>query len=180
LFFVLFLRHFFVLGSDLDKLVNSFYFYTAGPVFLLDKFFASDQPLLYGSSLFRSFVHWFIAFDLVEKTALMPQHYEFYHIYNTIGNTFSYIRIPYEDFGFYGVIGVSYLWGWIAYWGFYKYLSGFSFLKVGFAAMIMLSFFWSFYGYAWSHSIGLLLMFFQLYIIDLIFLKKRNPIKNKP
>ena len=172
LLFVLLIRHLFVLGSDLDKLINSFYFYTAGPVFLLEKYLVSDQPLHYGASMLRSFVHWFIALGLMEKSTLIPQHYEFYRIYNTIGNTFSYVRIPYEDFGIYGVITISYLWGWISYWVISKYLSGFSFLRIGFASMVIMSFFWSFYGYAWTHLIGIIIMFLHLYLVDLLFFKK--------
>jgi oligosaccharide repeat unit polymerase len=169
LLFVLIVRQFFVLGSDLDKLLNSFYFYTAGPVFLLDKYLVSDQPLHYGASIFRSFVHWFISLGMMEKSALIPQHYEFYRIYNTIGNAFSFVRIPYEDFGIYGVIIVSYLWGWIGYLVVSKFLSGFSFFRIGFASMVIMSFFWSFYGYAWSHSIGIIIMFVHLSLVDLYF-----------
>jgi oligosaccharide repeat unit polymerase len=172
LLFVLIIRAFFVVGSDLDKLLNSFYFYTAGPIFLLDKYLVTDPELLHGTSMFRTFVHWFISLDLMEKTLLMDQHYEFYKIYNTIGNTFTYIRIPYEDFGHIGVIVVSYIWGWVGYLAVSGYLKKFSFVRVGFAAMVIMSFFWSFYGYAWTYLIGLFIMFFQLFLVDLFLLNR--------
>ena len=172
LLFVLILRSFFVLGSDLTKLLNSFYFYLAGPIFLLDKYLVADLPHYYGMSMFRSFISWFAAFGLVEKSALIQQHYEFYRIYNTIGNVFSYIRVPYEDYGIYGVIILSYIWGWFSYYVIAKFLNGFSFLRIGLSAFIILSLFWTFYGYAFTQIIDILLMVFQLYIVD-IFLKRR-------
>lgn len=169
---VLLFRTLFNLGITTDKVYNSFYFYIAGNVFLLDKYFYADQVLFYGASLFRSIVNWFVGFGLMEKSAIFYPHYNFYKIYNTLGNTFSYIRIPYEDFGIIGVIIVSYSWGWLGYIAIKRFLKSFSFAKMGIAAMFIYSFFWSFYGFAWTHLTAILLMFFQLFLVDVVFVKK--------
>jgi len=174
LLFVLIIRALFDLGVTTDKVINSFYFYIAGNVFLLDKYLMIDQSYFLGTSLFRSFAAWFVGFGLVEEGALIAPHYEFYKIYNTFGNTFSYIRIPYEDFGIIGVIIVSYIWGWVGYYSTRILLKQFSFLKLGFSAMVLLSFFWSFYGFAWTHLTAILLMFFQLWLVDVVFVHRKK------
>jgi len=172
--FVIVLRTLFDLGVTTDRVINSFYFYSAGNIFLLDKYFISDPSFYDGASLFRSFVNWFVGFGLMEKSAVIYPHYEFHKIYNTIGNTFTYIRMTYEDFGVLGVIVISYIWGWLGFVAINSYLKSFSFAKMGIAAMFIFSFFWSFYGFAWSHLTAILLMFFQLYLVDVLFLRKRK------
>jgi len=170
LLFVIIVRSLFDLGVTSDKIINSFYFYTAGNVYLLDAYLMNEPDLLCGASILRSFVGWFVGFGLLDKSAIIYPHYEFFRIYNTFGNTFSYIRVPYEDFGILGVLILSYSWGWVSYIVIRSFLKKFTFMNLGISSMMLLSFFWSFYGFAWIHFTALILMFFQLWIVDYFYL----------
>jgi len=171
---VIFLRHVLVPGSQLDKVLNSFYFYIAGNIFWLDKYFINDPGMMHGMSLFRSFISWFVRLGLLESSAIIAPHYEFYKLYNIMGNTFTYIRFLYEDFGIIGVISFSYLLGWSGYVVMKQYLKSFSFLKLGLASMIIFAFFWTFYGFSLIHVTTMVWKLFILGLIDLFLLKKNN------
>lgn len=169
--FVIILRQLLVPGSKFEGIIHGLYIYTAGNIFLLDRYLISDPTYLYGLSILRSFVKWFVAFGLMEKTSIIAPHYDFYRIIDSLGNTFTYLRILYEDYGIYGVIILSYFWGWFAYYIVAKFLHKFSFFRLGLASMVIYSFLWSFYGFAWTHLTAYILFQFQLYIVDKIFLK---------
>jgi len=77
---------------------------------------------------------------LIEKSTLLSPHYEFYRLYDVVGNTFTYIRIPYEDFGLIGVIIFSYFWGMVGFFILKKYLDRFSLVRVYLSALIIYSF----------------------------------------
>lgn len=172
IFLMIFIRHLFSPTTNFEKLFNSFYIYSAGNIFLLDKYLILEHNPLYGLSLFRSFVSWFARFGLMEPSSIIAPHYEFYKIYNVLGNTFTYIRFLYEDFGIYGVIVLSYAWGWFGFFIMTKFLEKFSFLRLGITSMIMFSFFWSFYGFSLIHITTMIWKLFLLYLIDLAFLNK--------
>jgi len=173
MFIVVFLRSLFIVTTDTQKLYDSFYIYIAGNIFLLDKYLVNDPGMLYGASLFRSLIKWFAAFGIMEKADIIHPHYEFHRIYNTWGNTFTYLRMIYDDFQLIGVIIVSYIWGWFGFFSMKKYFEKFSFVRFGLAALIILSFFWSFYGFNLIHITAWVWKLFLLSIIDKLYLRKR-------
>lgn len=166
---ILFVRFYYYNPEQAQVLFNSFYFYIAGNLWMLDRYLILDKPPLYGLSLFRSIVSWMSAFGLFDKSSIVPPHYEFYKIYNTAMNTFTFIRIPYEDFKLIGLLIIAYIWGFFTYVGMKIYTERFTFLRLGIAATITFYLFWSFYTFNWTDITALifrltLLMFLDLYI----------------
>ena len=134
-------------GIDVEKVFQSFYFYIAGNIFSLDKYLLKDTDPYYGVSLFRAFIRWFAAFGLVDESLIMSPHYEFYKLYNTTGNTFGFFRVPYEDFGLFGIIIIPYIWGWLGFSAMKAYVKKFTFVRLGIVVFLMFSFFLSFFGF---------------------------------
>ncbi len=177
---VVVLRHLLVPGSQLSKIINNFYFYIAGNIFWLDKYLMTDPDVLHGTSILRSFVSWFARFGLIEEGSIMSPHYEFYKLYDTLGNTFTYLRIPYEDFSIAGVVIYSYVWGWSAFYILKKYLEKFSLVRLYLAALLIYSFFWSFFGFGLTAITTIVWKAFLFFLVDHFFLhepQKRQPIQ---
>ena len=175
---VLVLRHLFSPTTDWQKVVNSFYFYSAGNIFLLDKYLITDPQPLYGLSLFRSFISWFVRFGLLDARSIIAPHYEFYKIYDVLGNTFTYLRIFYEDFNIFGVVFLSYIWGALGYYVISLYSKKFSFFRLGLSSLFIYSFFWSFYGFGLVHVTTLLWKFIQFILLDKFLLYKSRRFLN--
>ena len=127
-----------------------------------------------GASIFRSFIKFFVLFGFLDKGSYMAPHYEFYRLYNTMGNTFTYLRIPYEDFNLLGVMIISYLWGGLGYFAMRLYLLRFTFIRFGFAALVILSFFWSFYGFNIIHITAWIWKLLILAMVNMFLLKKNK------
>ena len=172
LFVVVFIRSLFDPLANLDKLYNSFYFYIAGNIYWLDTYLSYDKIPLLGASILRSFIKFFELFGLVEKGSYVAPHYEFYRLHDTMGNTFTYLRVPYEDFKLVGVLFISYIWGILGYFSMRLYLEKFTFVRFGFACLIVLSFFWSFYGFNLIHISAWIWRLFLLGIVNIFLLKK--------
>ena len=165
LFVVVFIRSLFNPLANLEKLYNSFYFYIAGNIYWLDIYLSFDKAALMGASIFRSFIKFFVLFGLVEPGSYLAPNYEFYRLYDTMGNTYTYLRVPYEDFKLLGVMFISYLWGMLGYFAMRVYLNRFSFIRFGFAGLVILSFFWSFYGFNLIHITAWIYFYWQFLTI---------------
>ena len=174
LFVVVFIRSLFNPLANLEKLYNSFYFYIAGNIYWLDIYLSFDKAALMGASIFRSFIKFFVLFGLVEPGSYLAPNYEFYRLYDTMGNTYTYLRVPYEDFKLLGVMFISYLWGMLGYFAMRVYLNRFSFIRFGFAGLVILSFFWSFYGFNLIHITAWIWKLLLLAIFNYLLLKNSN------
>lgn len=171
---ILLLRYLLASPEHILIIINSFYIYIAGNIWLLDTYLLRDKALLYGLSIFRSIVSWFSAFELMDKTSIISPHYEFYPIHSTLANTFTYIRVLYEDFGIIGLVAVSYLWGLFSFSAVKVYLKKFTFLRAGLVAVMVFSLFWSFYGFELIHITQYLWRFVQLAAVDAYISHKGN------
>lgn len=165
--FILVLRFLFAKPEKFLLIFNSFYLYIVGNIVLLDKYLVFEHQPLYGLSIFRSIVSWFATFGLAEKSSILPTHYEFYPIYNTIGNTFSFIRPLYDDFKLPGLLLISYLWGLFSFISINAYLRKFTFVRLGIASIFIYSLLWSFYGFAFIHITSTIWRLFLLLLLDL-------------
>lgn len=175
--FILILRFFYTDPESFSIIFNSFYFYIAGNIVALDKYIMTWPDPLYGISIFRSIINWFYKFGLAETNQIMPLHYEFYYICkDTTSNTFTYIRVLYEDFNIYGVIILSYIWGFLSFIGMKFYIKEFSLLRLGLASMVVFSLFWSFYGFFWIHITHVI---WRLILFGLIGYYINNKVKKK-
>ena len=163
---ILLMRYYYYTTSFKNVLINSFYFYIAGNIWFLDKFLSTDPELLYGLSLFRSIVSWFSRFGLMEKSKVLMHHYGFYTIKSVSMNTFTYIRVLYEDFGLIGVVFISYIWGIISYLVMKLYLNRFTFVRVGLVAIIVFTLIWSFYGFNLVYITSYIWRIIQLALLD--------------
>ena len=164
--FVLLLRFFFKNPTNLILIVNSFYFYISGNIWILDKYLVLDPQPLYGLSNFRTIVSWFSALGLADKSSVLPPHYEFYPIYNTAMNTFTFVRIIYEDFKFPGIVFISYLWGMFTFISVKAFVRRFSFVRVGIVVIMTFSFFWSFYTFNLIYITLNIVRLAQLAVLD--------------
>ena len=161
-------------GVDMKMIFNSLYFYVAGNVFWLDKYLMTNPEPYLGLSIFRSFIKWFVAFGMMDKSAILSPNYEFYKLYNIEGNTFGFFRVPYEDFGIIGIMTIPYIWGWIGYFTMKKYVQRFTLVRLGAVAFVLFSFFLSFFGFTLLAFTSMAWMLFLLSLLDKYLFIKKN------
>jgi len=171
--FILLLRFFFASQGNITFIINSFYFYIVGNLWTLDQYLLTDPQPLYGLSIFRSFASWFSALQLVDKSSVLALHNEFFPIYNTAMNTFTFIRIPYDDFRFPGVLVISYFLGIIAFSSMKAFVKKFSFFRLGLAALLTNLLLWSFYNLEIGALTLYVIRFIELFLLD-FFLERFN------
>lgn len=133
-----------------DLFYKQLYFYFVGGVPSFNQFLLDNRELLWGQSTFRGILRWLGKFGI--STAI--DEYGVNHKFVKVGpgysgNTYTFVKSFYHDFGTTGVVFFSFLWGsFYSYFGI-KYLKKPSILLH--FMLILLSF-------------GLILSFFNLYL----------------
>jgi oligosaccharide repeat unit polymerase len=122
-------------------------FYVVGNIVALDNFVMQENELLYGLSLFRGFIKWFIRLQLYDPELGKNIYNNFTNVGSSIMNTYSYIRPFYEDFGTLGLIIINYIYGFIGSIIVHVAIRNISLVKLHFAATIFFSLFLSFFNF---------------------------------
>lgn len=135
-----------------EYVVKSNYLYVAGNLGGLNNYIDKNEnkPMKLGSSTFRGVEKWLARFGAIESNEVMGSNYEFTKVAKGWVNTYSFMRIFYEDFGFIGVIILSFLWGFVGNLLFNRIIRKFSFLLLYFVSMFLFSYFLSFYSFAFT------------------------------
>lgn len=154
-------------GSQLDYALKSIHSYITGNVVSLDQYLRqADGSPLWGTSIFRVFFKWFARLGLYDSVQVLTTNYEFTWTGINYLNTYTYLRIFYEDFGYIGMVMISFLWGFLTYWIVILYLNRFSLYRIFFVSVFVHSVFMSFF------SFSVLNIIFLVYISSLIFIVK--------
>jgi len=161
------------LPSIWDLLYKYSYFYLVGGIPALDKFLVQDPALLYGMSIFKSVIKWFIRFDLWDSFDFMSYNLNFTTIAPGITlNTYTFVKSLYHDFGLIGVITGSFLWGFTARYLIHIYTNSFSIIKLFGIVIFTFSYLMSFYNFYFEGITLYLLWFISAGTIQYIFKDK--------
>jgi len=149
--------------------IKSITTYIVADVVALDKFLQRTDTYLYGLSMFRSFVKWFIRIGVYDASLGLTIYNDFARVNSkTILNTYTYIRPFYEDFGLYGLLIFNFLFGAIGSFSFHSVLKKFSFLKLYIASLFFFGYFLSFFNFT------LLNMTMYIFLGIIVFLLEKN------
>lgn len=164
-------------GAKYNKLIKlgiqSIYSYIAGNVVALDTYLKSDISYEKGAFLFQSILKWLSRLGVINSTSIPSQYLEFTNIGPVSLNTYTYIRMLYADYGVYGLLILSYLWGFIAAFVMNNLYPNFRLYKLMFAALMMFSYLVSFFGFSLLNFTMIFLLFFFSWILD-YFIKTSN------
>lgn len=143
------MRYFTVTETEISKtFTEQLFYYVTGNIVALDIYLTHDHTLLHGKGVFRSITKWLSRIGLMDENAVISWKYNFVKISpQFISNVFSYIRPLYEDFGVYGLLILSFLWGFFTAKILDNYLLNFSLVKHYLSVFLSFSFLMSFYGF---------------------------------
>lgn len=150
----------------IELAIESNYSYVVSPTICFDKFYHSNNLFHNGDSIFRHVFKWFTRLNLWNEDDVFPSPYEFRKTGVGMGNTYTYLRVFYEDFGLSGIIFLSFIWGFIGNFLYNTIKQNFSFVRLYIATVFLFSFFMSFYDFGLINLTLHILMIFIIYIFE--------------
>ncbi len=146
---------------------RSIYAYIIGGVSSLDIFITKGFALSWGASLFRDIVKWLARFHLMDALSVRPVHEKFVTIAPGLQiNTYTFIRTMLEDYGYVGMLVISFLWGGISRWMTEIYENRFSLIRLSFLVLITFSLIMSFYSFYFRGLTTITLWVIVIIVID--------------
>lgn len=168
------------LEVDILSLVKkTLYLYFAGGITALDNFLSSDFKLLLGESSFRSVFKWLTILNLWPDEGLLSVHNDFTLITpNFSGNTYTFTKSLYQDFGLFGLIFIPFIWGAITYKLCTSVLFNFSLVKLYWLCILTFSLIISFYSFYFQSITSIIFWFIIIILIQKVFSKHIFQFKN--
>lgn len=152
-----------------ELVLRNLHSYLVGNIVNFDNFIHRASKYYYGSSLFRNLFKWFARIGLYEEANVIGTGYEFSDVGFISLNTYSYMRIFYEDYGVFGLIGLSFMWGvgtcWVVAW----YLKKFSLYRLYYLSLICHSLLMSFFSFSLLNIVVIIYASMVIFIINYIF-----------
>lgn len=156
------------------------YMYVTGGVSALDNFLDHDFIYTYGQSSFRSIFKWLSRLSLWPETDLKSVHEPFVSITPVIKiNTYTFIKSFFEDFGIFGVLILSLLFGISCKISNFLCLRKFSFLRMFIAITLIFTAFMSFYSFYFHSITTIIYRLLIVIIINYVFYNKLYLINSK-
>jgi oligosaccharide repeat unit polymerase len=146
--------------------------YLVSEMVALDQYFFGQESLLYGLSIFRGFVKWFIRFGIFDDSAGLTVYYEFTKVGKITVNTYTYIRPFYEDFGIYGLLILNFGFGAFGSFSVHNLMMKFSFIKLYIASLLFFAYFLSFFNSIFLNLTMFIYLFMLVYIIEKFMIRK--------
>ncbi len=150
----------------LSFIVESIHLYIAGNIVAFDQFIQTNDQLYYGVSLFRNLFRWFARLGIYNPQLVFSTNYDFIWVGFNVVNTYTYLRVFYEDFGYVGMVILSFLWGWVCHWIIQKYLEKFSLYRLYFVGLIAHALLMSFYSFALLNVIAIVFILLLIRVIE--------------
>lgn len=153
-----------------EKEIEKIYFlqmnyYIVGNIVALDRFFDQDLALHWGRSLFRSILKWLTRLGLWNEEDLMEANYSFVKInHNIVMNTYTYVRVLWEDFGLAGLLTGSFIWGFFSALTINRFLQKFTLFRLYLSAIVLIALFMSFFGF---YFVSISIILYQVILISL-------------
>ncbi|MEX0596717.1 MAG: O-antigen polymerase, partial [Candidatus Paceibacterota bacterium] len=124
------------------------YLYFSGGLSALDNFIASDFHTTYGESSFRTVFKWLARFGIWPEESVFQTHNDFVKVSPTYRiNTYTFIQSLYQDFTFYGLIVLTFVWGALTNYSIYKVYNRFTITNVVIASVFIFSLIISFFSF---------------------------------
>lgn len=140
--------------------------YIAGTPVALNHYLDREVQLEGGKVLFQNFHKWFARLGLADKSSVVTINMEFVNMGTSYGNVYTYIRILYADFGIYGLVLFTYLWGALGAYTIHRFIKKFSLVLLFFSAIVIFSYFYSFYSFIFQRVTLYLLLFFIIWALE--------------
>jgi oligosaccharide repeat unit polymerase len=161
------------LGKKVIKLgIQSVYLYISGNIVALDQYLIGCEDYKNGAILFNSILKWLARFGLYSTQDVPTKRYLFINIGPAVMNTYSYIRILYEDFGIMGLLPFSYIWGILTSVSINSLFDKFSLVKLIIANLFVFSMFISFFTFTLHNLTMIIFLVFFGWIIDRLLNRK--------
>ena len=149
---------------------KSIYAYFVGNLSSLDVWLNSPNITIehaYGQTTFRDFFNYMSKIGLWSFEDVKGVHQEFVKIGNKFWvNTFTFIKAMYEDFNIYGVLSMSFIWGFVARVVLVKFFKSPSYLSLLAVSIISFSFLMSFYSFYFRNTISTIFWVVVVYFIQ--------------
>ena len=167
-FILLSLRQFTDTESQIEKkYIEQIQYYVTGNVVGLDQFLKSDLPFHSGKGISRTILKWFSRIGFIDESSVLETKYNFVKISPVlISNVYSYIRPLYEDFGVYGLLIFSLLWGIITAGATNALLNKFSLTNLYLVVALTFAMFMSFYGFHFLYLSKIIYDILTIYLIS--------------
>ncbi len=161
------LRLFVASQRDIQKIFfQQLNYYIIGNVVGFDQFLRHGLNLEWGASIFRSIYKWLVRFGIWDDLKIIETNYNFVFISSKIQtNTYSYLRVLYEDFGVTGLMSFSLAWGVISAKIADYFLRQFTLLRLYLIVLTSFAFFISFFGF---YLVALSKIFLDIVLIFII------------
>ncbi|MDD5765168.1 MAG: O-antigen ligase [Candidatus Marinimicrobia bacterium] len=150
--------------SDIIK--KNLHSYLVGNVVNFDNFIHRFHDYHYGTSILRNIFKWFARIGIYNADAVIPTGYEFSNVGFISLNTYSYMRIFYEDFGTIGLMILSALWGLFSHWIIMIYKARFSLYRLFFVCLIFHAIVMSFFSFSLLNIIVIGFSLFTILVIN--------------
>jgi hypothetical protein len=131
----------------------------------------SDFELKNGIVIFDSFIKWFMRFGILSSENIARVEYKFVDVGSSTMNTYSYIRILYEDFGILGLLSFSYIWGGVTSLATDRLFKRLSLVNLIIVILLSYSFFISFFSFS-LHNIAMVVFMISMAKMVSLSLKK--------
>lgn len=180
LFIIIFLRIDFG-GEKIDYsltlryAISSIYLYFSADIVALDRFLLKfDDNFLLGVSALRSLTKWLVRFGIYDESFARTVYEKFVKINSTRSmNTYTYIKLFYEDFGIYGMLALNYFVGILSSKAFDTMYQKCNFVSLFIAASIFFMLFFSFFDF---YFINITMFFYGIFLFYLlhVYFKYKN------
>ena len=140
--------------------------YLVGELIALDKYLLKTDIYLYGLSIFRGFIKWFVRLGLYDSSLGLSIYNEFISVGKTSVNTYTYIRPFYEDFGIYGLLIFNFLFGVLGSLSVHSLMKQFTFVKLYLGSLFFFGYFLSFFNFTLLNLTMFLFIFILVYGIE--------------
>jgi oligosaccharide repeat unit polymerase len=179
-YWIVSLRSFYL--KDIAELFKeNIYSYFAGTLSALEKYLLihGDEPMSMGVSSFRSVMKWLAKLGLFERDAVQVVHSDFVNIgtgHRQYINTYTYVKVLFEDFGIIGVFFVSTVWGGFTRYANQRLSQKFTLKSLMLLAVLNFSLIMTFYEFYFEGISTIILWFLYMSIVE-YYLKRSSSIK---
>lgn len=162
---ILMARNFFI-DKILPLLGKQLYFYYAGGIATFDAFLHTNYNYTYGTLTLGSIYGWLHSLGLMDMIETLQRNQPFIKIAPDVTiNTYTFIKVLYQDFGLSGLVLISFGWGFTTRYSVDSIFRKFSMTRLFLCVILIMSFIMSFFGF---YLQGITSLLFRLILLVII------------
>ncbi|MBC8375637.1 MAG: oligosaccharide repeat unit polymerase [FCB group bacterium] len=158
---------------------ESLYAYFVGSVSSFDMWLNDPNHHInytYGQAIFRDVFRYLSKLGIWDTSEVRSMHPDFVLIGKNMGiNTYTFVRVMYEDFQIVGVLLFSFIWGGTAKYSVIKYFEKPNYTNLYFVLLMTLSLLMSFFSFYFRNIAGPVFLLLATIVIQAIIKKTRQP-----